>query len=239
MRIIIIRHGEPNYKDNTLTEKGFKEAELLKDRLIKEKIDYVYVSPLNRAKFTADPYLKATNMPYETCDWLQEFPYKIKDYKTHNDRIPWDFDDKYMCEEKSDFYDNSKYLDNPLFNVDSNVHEGYNYVISSFDNLLKKHGYTRNGLYYKAVKPNKDTIVIFAHLGLESVLLSRLFNIPFVAIAQHIAFAPTSVSIIYTEEKEKGIAHFRAQCLGDISHLYVKNEPISFMGRFKETFDEE
>ena len=34
MRIIFIRHGEPDYDNNTLTEKGFREAELLKDRIV-------------------------------------------------------------------------------------------------------------------------------------------------------------------------------------------------------------
>ena len=28
MRIIIVRHGEPNYEIDSLTEKGWKEAEL-------------------------------------------------------------------------------------------------------------------------------------------------------------------------------------------------------------------
>ena len=42
------------------------------------------------------------------------------------------------------------------------------------------------------------------------------------------------IAIIYTEERIPGIAQFRAQCLGDISHLYKNDMEPSFMGRFRE-----
>ena len=35
MRLLIIRHGDPDYSIDSLTEKGWREAELLKDRLLK------------------------------------------------------------------------------------------------------------------------------------------------------------------------------------------------------------
>ena len=37
MRILIIRHGDPDYANDTLTEKGHKEAKLLAEKLKKEK----------------------------------------------------------------------------------------------------------------------------------------------------------------------------------------------------------
>ena len=58
-----------------------------------------------------------------------------------------------------------------------------------------------------------------------------------VALLQHFAAAPTSVTTLYTEEREKGIASFRCASYGDISHLYVAKEPPAFSGRFCETFD--
>ena len=59
MRILIIRHGDPDYKNDTLTEKGKREAQLLANRLKKEKIDRVYTSPLGRAKDTCAYTAKA------------------------------------------------------------------------------------------------------------------------------------------------------------------------------------
>ena len=39
MRILLIRHGEPDYSTDSLTEKGRREAELLAQRLSRENID--------------------------------------------------------------------------------------------------------------------------------------------------------------------------------------------------------
>ena len=58
MRLLIIRHGDPDYSIDSLTEKGKREAELLSERLIHEKMDAIYCSPLGRAKATAEPTLR-------------------------------------------------------------------------------------------------------------------------------------------------------------------------------------
>ena len=50
MRILIIRHGDPDYVHDSLTEKGWREAELLKNRLIREPMSAIYCSPLGRAQ---------------------------------------------------------------------------------------------------------------------------------------------------------------------------------------------
>lgn len=231
MRIIIIRHAEPDYEHNTITPNGFIEASALARRLLKEKIDYVYLSPLGRAQDTAREYLELSKKEAITYDWLQEFFYRAIDSKTGKERLSWDFPVKQFTNLKG-IYDNSQWINLPSFKKD--VKKGYKYVIENFDKLLASHGYVRKGKYYKAVNSNHDTLVFFCHLGLECVLLSHLFNLPFPALAQHFSPVPSSVSIIYTEERVPGIAQFRAQSLGDISHLNNENITPSFMGRFRE-----
>ncbi|MBQ1268927.1 MAG: histidine phosphatase family protein, partial [Clostridia bacterium] len=54
MRLLFIRHADPDYSIDSLTAKGFEEAELLAEKLKSEKIDYAYVSPLGRAQKTAE-----------------------------------------------------------------------------------------------------------------------------------------------------------------------------------------
>ena len=49
--------------------------------------------------------------------------------------------------------------------------------------------------------------------------------------------APTSVTTVITEERRQGIASFRINGFGDISHLYVKEEEPAFAARFCECFD--
>lgn len=50
MRLIFIRHGEPDYEHDSLTEKGWREAKLLAARTKDWHVDDFYVSPLGRAR---------------------------------------------------------------------------------------------------------------------------------------------------------------------------------------------
>ena len=44
---------------------------------------------------------------------------------------------------------------------------------------------------------------------------------------------------IVTEEREQGIACFRGLKLGDVSHLYAGDEPVSLAARFCEVYSDE
>ena len=77
MKILIIRHAEPDYENNTLTKKGFVEAEYLSDKLKHSNITHIYSSPLNRAYLTAKPTAQKINKEIKIYDWLTEFQGKI------------------------------------------------------------------------------------------------------------------------------------------------------------------
>lgn len=44
MRLILVRHGDPDYEHDSLTETGFREAECLGGRMAKMNISEIYVS---------------------------------------------------------------------------------------------------------------------------------------------------------------------------------------------------
>lgn len=45
MKLIIIRHGDPDYEHDTLTQKGVREAKLLSERISKLDVKAFYCSP--------------------------------------------------------------------------------------------------------------------------------------------------------------------------------------------------
>lgn len=59
MRFVIVRHGDPDYSVDSLTPKGWREAELLSERLTKLDVKAFYCSPLGRAKDTPPKHLKS------------------------------------------------------------------------------------------------------------------------------------------------------------------------------------
>lgn len=232
MKIIIIRHAEPDYENDTLTNKGFREAKILGEYYKDFECKVIYSSPLSRAKLTAEAF--SNGKPIIIKDWLEEFWHQIEidGKQRHNwDFLPSDIE-KYPTLIEEGFLDSS-------FCKPVKMREMYDEVIRNFDALLESHGYKREGSYYRVTKPNKDTIVIVCHLGMMSLLMSRLCHIPYTTIAQYFFVAPTGVTTLVSEEREKGIAQFRCREFGNLDHLRRKNEPHSHFGSFKETFDED
>ena len=109
MRIIIVRHGDPNYELDTLTETGWREAELAAEYLAKLRIKAFYVSPLGRAQDTAGCTLKKMNRTAETLDWLREFEAHIDRPDVKNEKsICWDWLPQDM-EKDLDLYDRERW----------------------------------------------------------------------------------------------------------------------------------
>jgi len=234
MRLLIIRHGDPDYSIDSLTEKGKREAALLSLRMEKEKVDAFYCSPLGRARDTARYTLDRMGREAVVCDWLREFPAVVNKPNEDQD-CAWDWLPRDLTA-YPDFFDRKKWMYHPVM-VEADVPEKYAHVCKELDALLSRHGYEREGDLYRAVRPNRDTIVFFCHFGLTCVLLSHLLNVSPMVLWHGFCSAPTSITTVYTEEREEGFAYFRTAAFGDVSHLYAKDEPPAFSARFCETFD--
>ena len=236
MKLLIVRHGDPDYDKDSLTEKGWREVEYLSQRLSKLDIRAFYVSPLGRAKDTASLTLKKMGKTATECQWLQEFPCQIwrpdvKDKKI----IAWDWLPQDWTADKR-FYDREHWWENDRFTA-AGVREEAQWVWDGLDELLARHGYRREGEYYRAEQPNEDTVVLFCHFGVTCVLLSHLLGISPMPLWQGTCSLPTSVTILNTEERREGIASFRMTAFGDTSHLYAAGREPSFSGRFCETYE--
>ena len=89
MRLIFIRHAEPDYEHDSLTEKGWREAKLLARRTKDWQVDEFYVSPLGRARDTASFTIREHGKTAEVMDWLHEFQGTLPD-GNGGERLCWD-----------------------------------------------------------------------------------------------------------------------------------------------------
>ena len=237
MKILIVRHGDPNYATDSLTEKGQREAEILSKRLCKENVKAFYCSPLGRAKLTVKPTLDALGREAEILPWLKEFSCDITLPYHEHAQICWDILPEFM-NALSNIYHPTLWL-TEKFIKESTIAKDYENVCKELDLLIARHGYEREGYNYRAVTPNHDTIVLVCHFGLTGILLSHLMNCSPYSVWQHTCTAPTAVTTLYTEERVDGKALFRAASIGDISHLYEAGENPAFAGRFCECFTDD
>ena len=170
-------------------------------------------------------------------DWLREFYYPITDPVTGKNRIAWDFMPKYWTSQP-ELYDKDQWINSPVMKTGEELQNAYGEVCSGIDSILALHGYERYENYYRAIQPNKDTIVFFCHLGVSFVMISHILGISAPVLWQQFFAAPTSVTLLCTEEREKGNASFRVKVFGDTSHLLAGGEPASDSGFFQEIFDD-
>lgn len=241
MRIILIRHGDPNYKKDSLTEKGIREAQLLSDRTVKwNEITDIYCSPYRRAQETAAYSLKRLKREAVTLPWLHEFDYAINDPVTGRYGVPWDFMPGYWTE-IPEMYDKKSWRETEIYRSNPALLPAYDDVCQNLDELLASYGYKRYHNYYKtdrteAPSAQDATIVCFCHLGIILVMISHLLGISPAVLLHSFYIAPTSVTVLATEERMPGSASFRIQVIGDTSHLRMGDEPVSASGYFTDTF---
>ena len=260
MRLIFIRHGEPDYNSDVLTQKGRLDAELLAKRVKKWNVDRVYVSPMGRAQETAAPSLLALNMEAETLDWLREFSHQVVNPTHGNKSVCWDYAPSVWADNPV-MYTRNEWLDiEPCVSVPA-LKEQYLAATKGIDEIIAGYGYERHGNYYINSKnpknrdivstvinknthyantlPDEDageTVVFFCHFGITCLLLSHLLNLPFNALTHGTLIPCTGVTIVTTEERWKNEAYFRMQTLGDVSHLLSEGVSVSSAGSFAPLF---
>ncbi|MBQ8525430.1 MAG: histidine phosphatase family protein [Clostridia bacterium] len=228
MKIIIIRHGDPDYSIDSLTEKGWKEAEYLSERLVKLPIDDFYSSPLGRARDTAKPTLSKLGREAEVLNWLREFDGKIVSPYTGEQRISWDLPPSVWCNEKR-YYDMKEWSTTDLIST-GNAAKIYKETTYGIDALLARYGWMRDDFSYRGGEDK--TIALFCHFGMGITVLSYLLGISPIVAQNNFFLAPTSVTTLVSETDASGCSHFRAIGVGDISHLYAKDEPMSESGLY-------
>lgn len=252
MRILFIRHGDPDYVHDNLTERGKIEAKLLADIAPHWNMGDCYVSPLGRAQATASYTMHQLETSAATLSWLQEFPAELdinlsqtlqkafndtpKNQDRYGIRMVWDILPSYWTTHP-EYFDPYAWRDSEIARC-SNLNQLYDTVVTEFDRFLAGYGYVREDRHYRVIKESTKTVTFFCHFGITAVLLSHLWNVSPFVLWHGLALAPTSVSEIVTEEREQGIAYFRGLRLGDTTHLYLGGQEPSFAARFCETYSD-
>jgi probable phosphoglycerate mutase len=179
MRIIFVRHGEPNYEKDCLTERGREQARAAARRLKDEGIEEIWSSPLGRAAETAAETAEALKQPVKTLDWMRELHWgSIDGTPLKADGHPWNLAD-IMAAEGWDLT-NPAWREHPYFR-NNRVTAEADYVAKKTDEWLRFLGYERNGAYYRCVRPDdrQRTIALFSHGGSSAAAMGHILNLTF------------------------------------------------------------
>ena len=223
MLLYIVRHGKPDYATNTLVEEGRRQAVLVADRLEKVGIDAIYSSPYGRAVETAQPLADRLNLPIQIEDWAYELGDESRYQLPDGTRI-------LLAKLHGIYYHQEKFralsVEESFDRVEAfseSFKERYHSIAAGLDDLLARNGFKRNDAgFYDPIAANDRRIALFCHAGMERVLISHLFHLPYQFLATSMQVHFTSVTTIFFKNKPDDPTNVMPilYTLGDIGHLY-------------------
>ncbi|MBQ7486874.1 MAG: histidine phosphatase family protein [Clostridia bacterium] len=216
MRIILVRHGEPNYELDCLTSSGWRQAEAAAERLAGEGIEAIYSSPMGRARETAEATALRLGFTHiETLPFMHELYWGSRDGSEMFARgNPWDIVNK-MVSEGADFA--KPY---PLFDANRVMEEAEERA-AGVDAWLETLGYRRKGLYYTCCREDdtEHTVALFAHGGSLSAVVAHLFNLPFPQVCAILHMPFTGICIVKLDSHPGAALNPEIELANDGRHI--------------------
>ena len=222
MLLYIIRHGDPDYTNDTLTERGKLQAEAVGKRMYKAKIDRIFSSPMGRAQETAEPACRLLGLPKTIEDWTHEiederltpFPDgKLKSitdvqntYYRENGNINLPYERAYECAGLSE----------------AHMEPIVKYIEESGNEFLERLGYKEENGVYRILRKNEEKVALFCHTAFSKAWLSSLLHIPLHIMWASFHNTHTSVTVVEFKNNENGFTAPKCLCFSDISHLYAE-----------------
>ena len=215
MRIIFVRHGEPDYQHDCLTETGKKQAEAASKRLAREGIEEIYASPMGRASETAAYTAKLLNLPIHTLDYMHEISWGGPGIPQEGH--PWTLSDWMISQEDFDFF-SKDWRQHPYFKNNTAVHY-LDEISARFDALLLNQGYRHEGTRYFCETDQQKTIAVFSHGGSGGCVLAHLLALPFPYVCTVLPYEFTSIIILEFPVRKGEYVHPRIELFNDAAHI--------------------
>lgn len=217
MKIYFVRHGHPDYKNDSLTELGKKQAEAAAERLKNCNIERVFASSKGRAVQTAEYTAKLFGLEVIQCDFIREIGWGSADGEPmFGNGQPWVISEKHISEGKS--ISEKEWHTAELFK-NNVVVDSYQTVADGIDTWLSQLGYEREGDYYRVTESIPyNAVAMFSHAGSSSAALSHMFNIPFPRMCGIIDIECTSVTVVELSGEAGTLISPKFRIVNDAKH---------------------
>ena len=234
MLFYYIRHGDPIYDPDMLTENGKLQAEALSRRLVSSGISEIYASTSNRAVQTAEPLAEKLGLPITKLDWCNEYhAWKDFSFKDENGKTSWLMqDERYLKLFASDEIVNLGYrwYEHPAF-AETHCADGVARIAENSDILFKSLGYEHD-LHTHSYITNENAaedkrVALFAHGGFGRAFLSYILDIPY-PMFMKFEYSHTGMTVIQFKARNDGIALPKVLQYSGDSHLYKEGLSLAY-----------
>ena len=219
MRIVFVRHGEPDYVNDCLTALGRKQAQAAAVRLKEEGIEEIWSSPLGRARETAQAASDALGLPVHTLDFMREVSWGSTDgTEIPGGGHPWAIVFE-MTRQGIDLND-PRWRELPWFRA-NRLLECIDRIHSGIDGWLEGYGYIREGAYYRHTveEERQRTIALFSHGGSSAAAMGHILNLRFPCACALLHIDHTGVTVVQMESRSGGGTLSRLTLTNDARHI--------------------
>ena len=233
MLLYIVRHGEPDYTTDTLTQRGWAQAEAVGKRIYDSKIDRIFSSPMGRAKQTAEPACRLLGLNYTIEEWTREI----------GDERLTPFPDgvmKSITDVQNSFYRENGNMDLGYYKAfecqginQSDMKSAVEYIESNGKDFLERLGYKEENGIYRILRPNEEKVALFCHAAFSRAWLSVLLHIPLNICWSGFGNSHTGVTILEFKNYENGFTAPKCLCFSDMSHLYAEGLDMIYDNRIE------
>lgn len=184
MEIYYVRHALPKYDiADDLTETGKYQAKEISKYLSLIKFDKAFVSPLRRTYLTGEPTLSKIGLEPEVIEWASESRAWDVIAVDYDNRKQWIY---CIPEYKKVFqkYRNlssKKFYSAPIIKSLPNFESFTNSINSEIDDFFMKIGFKHNRKtkQYIKFKDVPERIIIFAHVGISTIVFPSFLDITY------------------------------------------------------------
>ena len=233
MLLYVVRHGDPDYTTDTLTERGKLQAEAVSKRMARAGINKMFTSPMGRARETAEPTRRLLQLPCPVEEWSHEIGDEVKtpypdgvmksitllnNIEFRKDgRMDLSYDDAFTCPGISQ----------------SRMNESVDYITQNCFDFLRRLGYQEENGIYRILEPNEDRVALFCHAGLMRVMVSVLLHIPLNTTWASFSVTHTGITVFEFENYPNGFTAPRCLAFSDTSHLYAEGLDLKHCNKFE------
>ena len=239
MLLFFVRHGDPIYDPDSLTELGHKQAEVLVQRMKVCNPDRIFASSSNRAIATALPTAKHFNIEIEIMDWCNEFyafqelgclrPDGSRTWCFSDSEIREFFASKELRSMDKNWYLHPKCKEIPGAKLDEGIQRIQKETDAFMMSLGYEHDASKNG--YFAKRPNNERIALFAHQGFGTAFLSCLLDIPYPLYSTHFDMGHSGVTVI--EFSGEGFVIPTVLQMSNDSHIFSAGIDTVYQNRIR------
>lgn len=231
MLLFYVRHGDPIYNPDSLTELGHKQAQALVARMKVCNPSKIFVSSSNRARQTAQPTADALGIEPIILDWANEkYAYADLSVSKPEGKRGWMGEDKelmpFLVSEELRALDREWHT-HPILRERGVV--GTARIAKETDAWLESLGYKREGNGYRVLQENHDRVALFAHWGFGLGFLSHILDIPYPQMVIRFCLGHSQVTVINFGGNEFSIPQVLQ--LSNDSHLFAAGIDTKYVNR--------